>query len=291
VPRLVEAGHDVTAAVRRGLTFRPDGVPVRELELVDEQSVRETVRGAFDAVAHLAAVASGGDARGDPRGAWNVNASGTGRLAETLATGRDAMPVLLVASTAEVYGPSKGEALRTEADPPAPCSPYGESKLGAESAALDVARRSALRVVIARAFPHTGAGQDTRFVVPAFARRLWDAKRAGDREVAVGNLDPVRDFLHVDDVVDAYVLLLERGRSGAVYNIASGVGVSIGDVFARLCALIGAQVRAVPDPALVRKEDIAHLVGDATRLRRETGWAPKRSLDEALAEVASAEAH
>ena len=267
-------------------------MPVRELELADEESVRETVRGSFDAVVHLAAIASGGDARSDPGSAWDVNASGTARLATALAESDHAsVPMLLVASTAEVYGPSVGDALRTESDEPHPCSPYGESKLGAEVAAREAAQRTGLRVVIARAFPHTGAGQDARFVVPAFARRLWEAKREGVRQVAVGNLEPVRDFLHVDDVVDAYVLLLEHGRSGAVYNVASGVGVSIGDVFARLSALIDAQVEPVPDPALVRKADIMHLVGDATRLRQETRWKPKRSLEVALDEVARAEAH
>jgi GDP-4-dehydro-6-deoxy-D-mannose reductase len=293
VPRLVEAGHEVTATIRRGGANRgPSGVPVRELELLENASVRETVRGAFDAVAHLAAVASGGDARRDPGGAWDINASGTARIAEALASSDDATsPMLLVASTAEVYGASTGPEARSEDDAPRPCSPYAASKLGGELAAEEVARRTGLRVVIARAFPHTGAGQDQRFVAPAFARRLWEAKRAGARQVAVGNLDPVRDFLHVDDVVDAYVRILESGRSGTRYNIASGVGVTIGDVFERLRTLVGAEVEAVPDPALRRHADISHLIGDATRLRRDTGWSPRRSLDAALEEVARAEAH
>jgi GDP-4-dehydro-6-deoxy-D-mannose reductase len=291
VLRLVEAGHEVTATIRRGGSQRPADVPVRELELCDDASVRETVRGAFDAVAHLAAVASGGDARRDPGGAWDINASGTARIAEALASrGDGGAPVLLLASTAEVYGASAGTALRSEDDAPRPCSPYAASKLGGEVAAQEVARRTGLRIVITRSFPHTGAGQDQRFVAPAFARRLWEAKRAGARHVAVGNLDPVRDFLHVDDVVDAYARILEGGGSETTYNIASGIGVTIGDVFERLRKLIGAEVDAVPDPALKRHADIAHLVGDATRLRQETGWRPRRSLDAALDEVARAEA-
>jgi len=101
----------------------------------------------------------------------------------------------------------------------------------------------------------------------------------------------VRDFLHVDDVVDAYVTMLERGRPGTCYNVASGVGITIRTLFERLAALLGAAVRPVVDPALVRTSDIPHLVGDATRLRRDTGWEPRRTLDEALNEVARAEAH
>jgi GDP-4-dehydro-6-deoxy-D-mannose reductase len=146
-------------------------------------------------------------------------------------------------------------------------------------------------VLVARPFPHTGAGQTDRAVVPAFARRLVAARRDGASAIPVGNLDPVRDFLHVDDVVDAYVALLERGEPGSAYNIASGQGVTIGDVFERLRKMIGRHVTAVPDPSLVRQADIPHLVGDATRLRDRTGWAPRRTLDDALAEVARAEAH
>jgi GDP-4-dehydro-6-deoxy-D-mannose reductase len=105
----------------------------------------------------------------------------------------------------------------------------------------------------------------------------------------VGNLDPVRDFLHVDDVVDAYAALLAAGRPGRVYNVASASGVSIREVFERLRTLLGARVDPVVDASLVRGADIPHLVGDAARIRADTGWLPRRSLDEALDEVVRAE--
>lgn len=291
VPRLLAEGHDVTAAVRRGAARSLGAVPVREFELRDDASIREAVRGGFDAVVHLAGIASGGDARRDPGTAWDVNASGAARLAEMLAVDRTGETRLLLVSTGEVYGATATTRPRSEDDLPRPCSPYAASKLGGEIAAQEVARRTGLRVTIARAFPHTGSGQDTRFAAPAFARRLWAAKRSGDHAVSVGNLDPVRDFLHVDDVVDAYVRLVERGREDTVYNVASGIGVTIGAVFERLRDLIGVAAEAVRDPALVRPAEIPHLVGDAERLRRDTDWVPRRSLDEALDEVARAEAH
>lgn len=290
--RLVRDGHAVTAAIRRGTTPPVAGVEVREFDLGDDASVRGIVSGGFDAVVHLAAVASGGDARRDPGTAWEINAAGTARLCEVLgAAATRALPLVLLTSTAEVYGARAGTTLRTEADPAAPCSPYAASKLGAEVAAEEVGRRTGLRVIVARPFPHTGAGQDPRFVAPAFARRIWDAHRAGQREVRVGNLDPVRDILHVDDVIDAYIALLERGLPGRCYNVASGSGVTVREVFERLRRLMDADVAAVVDPALVRPADIPHLVGDATRLRGDTGWHPRRTLDEALDEVARAQAH
>ena len=299
VRRLVEEGHQVAGSVRPAATAArplPEGVIAVPLELSDQASVRRATEPRYDAVLHLAAIASGADARRDPGEAWSVNAAGTARLAECLAAGRDgqgqaADPLLLVASTAEVYGHGDGERLRTETDPPAPCSPYAASKWGAEIAALEVHRRTGLRVVVTRAFPHTGAGQDERFVVPAFVQRIRLACRLGAPAVEVGNLDPVRDFVHVDDVVDAYVRLLSGGRPGEVYNIASGRGVAIRDLFHRLAALLDARVVPETDTRLVRRSDIRHLVGDATKLREATGWTPRRSLDEMLREVTSAETH
>lgn len=292
VPRLVAAGHAVTAAVRQGTQRRPAGVPVVELELRDPRSVDQMLTQRFDGVMHLAAVASGADARRDPGAAWEINAAGTARIGEAL--GRHAVgaapPILVLVSTGEVYGAGPWDAPRRESDPTQPCSPYAASKLGAEIAAQEAGRRLGLRVIIARSFPHTGAGQDPRFVVPAFARRIREAMSRGEASVPVGNLEPVRDFLHVADVVDAYALLLERGRPGRVYNVASGAGVAIGDIFERLRMHLGARVDPVPDAALVRAADIPHLVGDASRLRADTGWRPQRTLDEALDEVVRAEA-
>lgn len=294
VRRLLEAGHAVSGTVRppgdagRAL---PEGVRSVPLELADTASVEAALRTGVDAVVHLAAVASGADARQDPGEAWTVNAAGTARVAEALARGGTAgsAPRLLLASTAEVYGAGPARP-RRETDAVAPCSPYAASKLGAEVAALEVGRRTGLHVVIARPFPHTGAGQDERFVIPAFARRLLAARATGAAAVEVGNLEPVRDFLHVDDVVEAYVRLLEDGAAGEVYNIASGRGVTIREVFDRLAARLN--VRAVPevDARLVRAADVPHLVGDADKLRTATGWRPARSLDDALREVIGAQA-
>jgi GDP-4-dehydro-6-deoxy-D-mannose reductase len=288
VPRLAADGHEVTAAIRRGTRAPQRAARVLELELRDPDSVRACAAGSYQAMVHLAAVASGLDARRDPGTAWEVNAAGTARLCEALATGGG--PVCLVVSTGEVYGFGAGTALRRESDPVAPVSPYAASKLGGEIAAQEVGRRTGLRVLIARPFPHVGAGQNPELVVPAFVRRLREARARGTAAIAVGNLSVVRDFLHVDDVIEAYVALLRSGVPGEIYNVASGEPVRIADVLARLTEMIGVAVRPETDPALLRAADIPHLVGDAGRLRGRTGWTPRHTLAEALAEVIGAQA-
>ncbi|OLC46883.1 MAG: hypothetical protein AUI55_00215 [Gemmatimonadetes bacterium 13_1_40CM_2_70_7] len=302
VRRLLADGREVYAAVRPAMSAAhpDDGLSDAEraavrwlpLELLDPDSIRQCAAGPYDAVVHLAAVASGPEALRDPGAAWMVNAVGTVRLCHELAVGKAggrADPLVLVVSTSEVYG--RGEARpRREVDLPMPCSPYAASKLGEETAALEAWRRAGLRVIVARPFAHTGPGQDARFVVPAFAQRLRFARRIDAPVVKVGNLEPVREFLHVQDVVDAYARLLTKGQPGEIYNVASGDGISLEDLLFRMAGLLG--VRPIPeaDPDLMRPADIPHLVGDGAKLRHATGWAPRFTLDAILKDVLDAQA-
>lgn len=299
IRRLLDDGREVYGAVRPSEPQRDDGLTAEErasvrwlpLEITDSESVRRCVDLPYDAVVHLAAISSGVVALRDPGEAWSVNAAGTARIVHVLAEARRkdrADPAVLVISTGEVYGRGQST-LRRETDPTAPCSPYAASKLGAEEAALEAWRRSGLRVIIARSFAHTGPGQEAGFVVPAFAQRLRFAKRIGAPVVKVGNLEPVRDLLHVQDVVDAYVRLITQGEAGEVYNVASGQGTRLEDLLFRMAELLG--VRPIPeaDPELMRPADIPHLVGDSAKLRAATGWTPRRSLDETLRDVLDAQ--
>jgi len=290
---LVAAGHRVVAACGPGA--RPDlpgEVPVVALDLLDTGSVAEVAAGSFDAVIHLAGCASGADALRDPGMAWMVNAGGTARLLNALGLRRSLQetdPVVLVVSTAEVYGASP--APLTESAPVRPRSPYAASKVGAEVAAAEIAARTGLRVITVRAFPHTGPGQDTRFVAPAFAERLRIARQAGAPVVTVGNLEVTRDLLDVRDVAAAYVALLARGVPGETYNVASGTGIGLRDLFDRLADIVG--VAAIPeaDPAFLRPADLPVLVGDATKLRAATGWSPAITLDQTLRDLVDAQTH
>jgi GDP-4-dehydro-6-deoxy-D-mannose reductase len=299
VPRLLAEGHEVVGALYPVATppssiSETDRRKVRwlPLDLRDQAAVNSAISTAPDAVVHLAALASGADARRDPGLAWEVNAAGTARLAEAMGNARNHTkgdPLLLLVSTGEVYGAEGGGRSRTESDPLAPCSPYAASKLGAECAALEVHRRAGLRVVIARAFPHTGPGQSPRYVIPAFAQRIRAAGRLKAPVVKTGNLEPVRDFLDVRDVVEAYLALLSHGKAGEIYNVAGGHGRSLADIFRALAELEG--IRAVPevDAEFTRPADIPHLVGDATKLRKATSWQPRIALEQTLKDLVNAQ--
>jgi GDP-4-dehydro-6-deoxy-D-mannose reductase len=295
VRRLARDGHRIGAGCRPAGTpvdWEGADVTVVPLELTDDRSVRIAVEFGPDAVVHLAAVASNSEAFGDPGLAWTVNAAGTARLAEALARQREqggGEGRLLLISSGEVYGPGPAAA-RRETDPLAPPTPYAASKAAAEIAGLEVWRRTGLPVIVVRPFTHTGPGQDLRFVLPSFVARLREAQRTGARRVPTGNLEPVRDLLDVRDVVEAYVLLLRAGQPGETYNVARGEGTSVGALFRMLAELVGVAAEPEPDAALARRSDIPHLVGDSTKLRRATGWAPARTLQQTLRGLVDAEA-
>jgi GDP-4-dehydro-6-deoxy-D-mannose reductase len=300
VRHLLGAGDQVAAGCRPGgrqvdwSVGAPAGGKVEEfpLELADDASVRSALARSPEAVVHLAAVASVRQAQADPGVAWDVNASGTARLVAAAADLRLAGkgdPMVLVVSSGEVYGTGVGAA-RQETDALQPVSAYAASKVGAETAALEAWRRAGLRVVIARPFGHTGPGQAPDYAVPSWVVRLRAARASGAGQVQVGNLAPVRDLLDVRDVVAAYRLLLRDGASGEAYNVARGEGLALAAVFRRLAELMGLAVEPVADPALVRRTDIPHLVGDSTKLRRATGWAPAISLEQTLQGLVDAEA-
>jgi GDP-4-dehydro-6-deoxy-D-mannose reductase len=115
--------------------------------------------------------------------------------------------------------------------------------------------------------------------------RALDLRKTGGRGLPVGNISPVRDFLHVDDVVRAYRLLVERGRPGEVYNVSSGEGRSIAAMAQVVLQKAGVEAALEEKPELMRAVDIPVLVGSAEKLERETGWRPGHTFDDIVEDL------
>jgi GDP-4-dehydro-6-deoxy-D-mannose reductase len=270
------------------LKDRGDEVAVIDLEtdVADGAAVRRVFSDVVpEAVYHLAAMTHVGDSWADPSQVLRVNVLGTAEIlaaARQLTTG----PRVLVVSSAEVYGIVTREQLPLSEDTPTlPASPYAASKLAAEAVALQAWRGYGQPVVVVRPFNHIGPGQSPNFFVPALAKRIVEARRAGAASLRVGTLTTRRDFTDVRDVVAAYRLLMETGAPGAVYNVCSGRDVAMSDVAAELLRLAGVDLRLETDPELVRPVDVPVLRGDAGLLREATGWQPTTPLATTLADV------
>jgi GDP-4-dehydro-6-deoxy-D-mannose reductase len=257
-----------------------------EVDVTDPAAVRAALSGAApDAVYHLAALSHVGASWSDPGAAMRVNAIGTVNVLDA-ARRLDAPPVVLVTSSAEVYGIVPVDRLPVgEAQPLAPVTPYAASKVAAEYAGVQANLAHGLTVIRVRPFNHVGPGQSTDFVVPALARRIVDAGREGTAAMRVGNLAARRDLTDVRDVVRAYRMLVTKGDPGGVYNVCSGRDVAIEDVARRLLRLAGAELELVTDPELFRPVDVPVVRGDPGRLRDATGWAPEIDLDATLSDV------
>lgn len=241
-----------------------------------------------DVLFHLAGIALQSDAAADRQRAFAVNVGGLQLLQQALVRARDAGmadPDVLVVGTSEQYGRHEsGELPLVESAECRPATPYGETKLQQEELALLWESSAGHRVVCTRSFNHSGPGQSTSFLLPGLVARALAAKRSGG-EVTIGNTDVIRDFLHVEDVVAAYISLVARGESGEVYNVCSGEGVRIGDLAAEVLAQVGVTTPLRVDPALQRAVDVPVLVGDNTKLRQATGWAPRHSRSDIIADL------
>jgi len=270
VPHLEGAGHAVVAVDR-------------DIDVCDPAAVEDSIGAARpDAIVHLAAVASVAASLAEPALTARVNALGALHVLRAAQRHAPAARVLLV-SSGEIYGAAAAGAAFDEASPLAPATPYARAKAVADRLGAVFAARG-LDVVRARPFNHTGPGQGDAFVASSFARQLAEIE-AGRRAplLAVGNLAAVRDFLDVGDVVEAYRRLLDRAVPAGAYNVASGAGLSIGELLARLLAASSAKPEVREDPSRWRPANAA--VGDAGRLRRATGWAPQVAIDDTLARL------
>jgi GDP-4-dehydro-6-deoxy-D-mannose reductase len=258
-------------------------------DLRDLDSMKQAVAEAKpDAVVHLAGQSSAARSFEAPQETFTINALGTWNLLDAVKLGAPRARVLVV-GTSEVYGPQPEGSRVAEDAPFAPVSPYALSKAAADAFAEVFSKQSALDCLRTRSFGHTGPGQTDRFVVPAFAKQIA-AIEAGRVEpvLRVGNLEVTRDLLDVRDVVSAYVALIERGTTGAAYNVCRGIGVKLTDVVRMLAERSRVPIRVEPDPSRMRPADVPYLVGDPTRIERDTGWRAEipfeRTLDDVLEE-------
>jgi GDP-4-dehydro-6-deoxy-D-mannose reductase len=256
-------------------------------DLTDEASVDAVVAEVRpDLVLHLAAQASVDQAIGGAEQTWRVNFGGTMWLASAIARHcREA--TFLFVSSAEVYGASFRNGPVHEETRLMPLNVYARAKAAAEAMLVDVLPQSS-QLIIARAFNHTGAGQDERFALPAFAAQIARIERGLQAPcLAVGNLSAERDFMDVEDVVDAYLRLIETPGlpNPSTFNIASGNAYAVRDMLDRLRALARTSFEINLDPDRLRGPEIARAVGDASKLRTFTGWTPRRSVDDILSRL------
>ena len=259
-------------------------VELHETDLTDLHSVYRTLEKVRpDYIFHLAAQSFVPTSWSAPSATFEANVIGQTNLFEGVrALGLD--PVIQIACSSEEYGLVHPEETPiTESNPLRPLSPYAVSKMGQDFLGYQYFQSYGIKAIRTRGFNHTGPRRGKVFVTSNFAMQLAMIKAGRSAPVIrVGNLDAIRDFTDVRDMVRAYYLAVTRAKPGEVYNIASGVGITIRELLDRLVELAGVEVTIEQDPARMRPSDVEILLGDSSKFRDDTGWAPEIPFDRTL---------
>ncbi len=190
---------------------------------------------------------------------------------------------LFYASTAAVYGVS--DASHSEADAPDPLDIYGVTKANGERLVTLLARRTPTMVSIGRYFNAVGPHETNPHIVPEIRRQFLDG--VGVRVLRLGNLPPMRDYIHVQDLAEGTVVITcaDRPQQVDTVNIGTGVESSVRDLVEMFAEELGTPFRIVQDPARTRKVERLHLRANAEKARSQYGWQALRTLRQAVREV------
>ena len=262
-------------------------IELRACDLCESAAVEQVLRDVRpQRIYHLAGYPHVGRSFQEPEAAWEGNLLATRRLYDAVARW-GGQPRILFVGSGLVYGESEAAAQGCdETCLLCPDNPYAASKAAADLVSYQYTRHPGLDIVRVRPFNHIGPRQSPQFAVSSFARQLVAIERGRQAPVLeTGNLQSRRDLTDVRDVVAAYLLLMERGRSGEVYNVGSGLTYAMQTILDRLVALSGVTVEVRQKASLVRATDVPVIRANAEKLRRETGWSAGHTLDQTLTDI------
>ncbi len=238
-----------------------------EFDLLDRSLVESVLqKTAPDFVVNLAAISSVGESWKNPAMTVDVNVKGVLHLLDSIQKFAPDSRTLLIGS-AEEYAPKDSPLLET--DPLEASNPYGITKIAQENFASLYRKKYGMKIVCTRSFNHTGVGQSPKFALPSFVRQVAEIDARGiPGKILVGNLEAVRDFSDVEDVVHVYRMLLESENEFSVYNVGSGIPHSMAELLRMIVGLSKVPVEIVQDSAKMRPVDIPYLCADNSRIRK-----------------------
>jgi GDP-4-dehydro-6-deoxy-D-mannose reductase len=265
-----------------------ENVTLIKADLSDEKKVYEIIENISpDMVFHLAALTSPAESFKNPIATLNNNISLQVNILEAIRKYNLFNTKILITSSADVYGRVAKENLPIDEETPLmPTNPYSVSKIAQDFLGLSYFLAYKLKVIRVRPFNHIGPRQAPNFVVPSFAKQIAEIEK-DKREpyLSVGNLEAKRDFTDVKDMARAYLLAIEKGEDGEVYNIGSGTSYKISDVLNKLISMSSAKIEIRKDKALFRPSDDPELVCDNSKFSKITGWEPRIAIDTTLKET------
>lgn len=269
------------------LTELTSKIKLAKVDLMNAKDVSEIIEQIQpDEIYHLAALTSARVSFDNPQDVMTNNIVGELNIFEAVRK-LNLQTRIMIISSAEVYGIVSEEDLPIDEETKLnPANPYAVSKIAQDFMALQYFNSYKLNVLRVRPFNHIGPGQSDQFATSAFAKKIAEIEKGIRPPVlTVGNLDSKRDFTDVKDVVRAYILLMEKGQIGDVYNIGSGKSYKMSEVLDMLLAFSNTEIKIEVDPNLLRPTDNPNLICDNTKISGLTGWKPEIPLEKTLQDI------
>lgn len=267
-----------------GVSYRGDAaVGLEAMDVQDARQVEEVVACVRPSVVvNLAAVANPGEAQANPQRAYDINVLGQLRLIQAMLRHTPGAR-LMAMSSAEIYGRIETGELVSEDAPLRPASVYATTKAAADLQALQYHLSDGLDVVRLRLFGSVGPGRSAEYF-PGRQVHYLAAVLDGRAEPVVPtfSLAGARDYVDVRDVAEAIVAAANRGRAGAVYNVATGRAWPLRQIVERLIQIGGVAADINEERKLPPGRQGAVVAGDGTRLREDTGWQPRITMEDSL---------
>ena len=264
-----------------------DKITMLECELRDATSTRDTLeRVKPDWIFHLAAQSFVPTSWTAPTEALTTNVLAQLNIFEAVRHIGLKCRIQLACSSEEYGMVFPDEVPIRETNPLRPLSPYAVSKVAQDMLGYQYWMSHQVDSVRTRGFNHEGPRRGPVFVASDFAKQVADIERGRKQPVVhVGNLEALRDFTDVRDMVKAYVLALEKCEPGEVYNICSGKAWRIKDMLELLLSMSKVKIEVREDPARLRPSDVPILLGDYSKFHAVTGWKPTIPFEQTLADM------
>lgn len=263
---------------------------VKEIELIkidlnDKDKVLDLIKKVQpDLIYHLAAFTSPSESFKKPTEAIVNNVSIQINLLEAVRQIKLFNTRILIISSADIYGTVSKEDLPIDEETSfMPANTYAVSKITQDFLGLQYYLSYNLNIVRVRPFNHIGPRQTPYFVISSFAKQIAEIEKGVKEPVLyVGNLETKRDFTDVRDMVEAYILAVEKGNTGDVYNLGSGVSYKISELLEKLLSFVKVKISVEKDSSLFRPNDTPELLCDNQKFKELTHWEQKIAIDTTL---------
>ncbi len=258
----------------------------KRINLQDKELIKEVIENFKpDYILHLASISSVSESWSYPVESFVNNTNIFLNIIESIRELQLSTRILSVGSSEE-YGnyPSDKMPLKEDYELK-PCNPYSVARVSQEMLSKLYADNYGLNIIMTRSFNHIGPRQNDKFVIPSFVKQLLNAKTTGTLRIDVGNIEIVRDFLDVRDVVEAYHKILIEGKIGEIYNVCSGNGIKLKEIINMVAEQLSITPEIYVDKNRLRPTDNLIIVGDNTKLKSELNWQPKHSLVQTLKDM------